>query len=78
MDPTDKILAEALQLPTKQRARIAQELLHSLDDAGEDVGAAEAWDREIERRARDVMDGTAKTVPWEEVEARLTAKLRKR
>jgi putative addiction module component (TIGR02574 family) len=47
------ILNEALKLSPEERARIAQELLRSLDeDADEDPAAVEAaWAVEIERRA---------------------------
>ncbi|WP_375772672.1 addiction module protein [Archangium gephyra] len=36
------------------------------------------WDQELERRAREVLDGTVKTVAWKEIEARITRKLRQR
>jgi hypothetical protein len=32
-----------------------------------------AWSREIERRVREVEDGTAELIPWEEVRAELFA-----
>ncbi len=44
-------------------------------------GAREAeaeWEQELERRAREVLDGTVKTVPWKELEADITRKLRQR
>ena len=47
----DKVLEEALQLAPKERAKIAAELLSSLDDQDEDVKAA--WAAEIVRRAAD-------------------------
>ena len=47
----DRLLDEALQLTSNERARIAAELLSSLDDKDNDVKAA--WAAEIERRAAD-------------------------
>ena len=49
--PAERLLEEALQLAPNERARIAAELLSSLDDEQEDVRAA--WAAEIARRAAD-------------------------
>jgi putative addiction module component (TIGR02574 family) len=78
MPTPDEILSDALQLPTEARARIAHELLRSLEPEegceGEDLD--EAWEEEIARRAEEVLNGTVKTVPQEEVEAWIAARLR--
>jgi putative addiction module component (TIGR02574 family) len=34
-----------------------------------------AWDEEIERRIREIDSGAVQTIPWEEVRARLHARL---
>ena len=47
----DRLLEEALQLTPDERAKIAAELLSSLDDHDQDVKAA--WAAEIARRAAD-------------------------
>jgi putative addiction module component (TIGR02574 family) len=47
----NRLLQEALQLDPNDRARIAAELLSSLDGQDEDVKAA--WAAEIVRRAAD-------------------------
>ncbi|HEU4888672.1 MAG TPA: DUF3253 domain-containing protein [Thermoanaerobaculia bacterium] len=47
----DRLLKEALQLAPSDRAKIAAELLSSLDDRDEDVKTA--WAAEIARRAAD-------------------------
>jgi putative addiction module component (TIGR02574 family) len=47
----DRLLEEALQLSPQERARIAAELLSSLDERDEDVKMA--WAAEIEKRAAD-------------------------
>jgi putative addiction module component (TIGR02574 family) len=49
--PGSRLLEEALKLTPNERARIAAELLSSLDDQDEDVTAA--WAVEIARRAAD-------------------------
>ncbi|MFL6247377.1 MAG: addiction module protein [Thermoanaerobaculia bacterium] len=46
-----RLLQEALQLPPNERAKIAAELLSSLDEQDDDVKAA--WAAEIVRRASD-------------------------
>lgn len=67
MSQTD-VLAEILRLPTKERARLALELLRSLDGDPE-PGATEAWDDEIRRRGAEVDGGSAKTMSIEEYRA---------
>ena len=49
--PATRLLQEALKLTPNERAKIAAELLSSLDDQDEDVKAA--WAVEIARRAAD-------------------------
>jgi putative addiction module component (TIGR02574 family) len=70
------LLSKALALPPDERARIAHELIVSLDDA-EDQDAADAWVTEIERRAREVESGAVEAEDWSAVRARLTARFRK-
>lgn len=71
------LLTSALALPVRERAKIAHELLLSLDD-GADADAAEAWVAELERRAREVRSGSVATEDWEAVKARLTERWRRR
>jgi putative addiction module component (TIGR02574 family) len=72
MAATD-VLTEILQLPAEERARLALELLRSLD--GEpDTGAAAAWDTEIERRGAEVDAGTADTMTLDEYRAHIRAR----
>jgi putative addiction module component (TIGR02574 family) len=64
-----KLLLDALELPTKDRADLAAELIASLDGpADSDVEAA--WAAEIERRAARVLAGKSRGIPWEEVRRR--------
>lgn len=78
MATKDELLTDVLQLPTEERAEVAHKLLLSLDEGPDDVSAEAAWSRELERRAEDIRQGRVKTVPWEEVEARITARLKHR
>ena len=57
------ILPKLLSLPASQRARLAAELLHSLDET-DDPEAAQAWLEELERRAIEVKSDTAKSESW--------------
>lgn len=47
----DRLLEEVLQLPPQERAKIAAELLSSLEERDEDVKMA--WAAEIAKRAAD-------------------------
>ena len=62
MDTMDRVSREiqdaALELPSEERAAIAQELLASVD--GVDDGAAEAWTVLIRRRVDDALAGRAR------------------
>jgi len=66
--------ARALALPPEDRARLAHDIIASLDGPG-DVGAAEAWVVEIERRVREVKDGSVRLVDWKDTRARILGRL---
>ncbi len=67
-----EIITEALSLSSTERARIAEELISSLeDDIDEDV--EKAWQAEINRRIDEVESGSVKCIPWEEVLQKLRA-----
>jgi putative addiction module component (TIGR02574 family) len=74
--PAD-LLSDALALPARERAKIAHELLISLDE-GADADAAEAWVAELEQRAGEVRSGAAATEDWASVKARLADRWRRR
>ncbi len=69
-DPA-RVLEDALTLTTDDRARIAPELIHSLEP--EDAEASAAWSREMRRRVDEIEAGTAELEDWETVRARLEA-----
>jgi putative addiction module component (TIGR02574 family) len=61
-----KVCIEALSLPQRSRAEIAERLLSSLD---EDMDACpeRAWKLEIRRRRREIREGKTKLIPADEV-----------
>jgi putative addiction module component (TIGR02574 family) len=67
------VLTEILRLPAEERARLALELLRSLDGTP-DADAAAAWDAEIERRGAEVDAGTAETMTLDEYRAHVRAR----
>jgi len=69
-----ELFKQASALSDKDRAELIALLLESLE--GEpDEGVEAAWAAEIERRIEEVDSGTIKTVPWEEVKAKLVRRL---
>lgn len=73
---TDELLAEALRLSRGERARVIEELWSSLEEPAGDVAAA--WAIELERRSKEITDGTVQTVPWETVRAEIVKELEQR
>jgi putative addiction module component (TIGR02574 family) len=71
--PLDQLEAEALELPVRDRARLATLLLESLDgEADEDPAEVEeAWLDEAERRYQRHLTGATLALPAEEVLARI-------
>lgn len=65
------LLKMALSLPADERAALANTLLDSLEPADESVQAA--WDQEVARRIKNLDEGKAVTVPWEELHHELLA-----
>ena len=64
----EELSARAKALSAEDRARLAEELLESLEQEPESEVEA-AWDQEIERRVAEVESGTARLVTAEEVHA---------
>jgi putative addiction module component (TIGR02574 family) len=64
-----KVLDEALRLPARERVAIAEKLLESAEAEGYDDDEDEiqaAWAEEIQRRSRELRDGTVKGLSVEE------------
>lgn len=69
MGATD-ILSDILRLPPEERARLALELIRSLDGEPE-PGTAQAWEAEIDRRGGEVDGDTAETLTLDEYRAHI-------
>jgi putative addiction module component (TIGR02574 family) len=65
-----EILEAAMKLLPEERARIAHELLESLDGAF-DKDVEKAWLEELKRRSQEIDAGTADLVDWGDVRARM-------
>lgn len=68
-----ELFREAAQLPDNDRATLAGLLIESLDPQPTPEVEA-AWDREIERRIKEIDDGAVELVSWEDVRAELFGK----
>ncbi|MBP3973414.1 addiction module protein [Pseudoxanthomonas spadix] len=66
----ETILNQAKSLSEPDRARLAHDLLATLDGQP-DADAATAWEQEVSRRLAQVRNGTAKTISREEFTERL-------
>ncbi|MCZ7560448.1 MAG: addiction module protein [Burkholderiaceae bacterium] len=64
----EELSARARTLPAEDRARLAEELLDSLEGES-DVEADAAWEREIERRVAEIESGAVTPITSEEVHA---------
>ncbi|MDQ3280368.1 MAG: addiction module protein [Acidobacteriota bacterium] len=71
----DDIAARALRLSVESRAALAKRLLESLDDLAPDENER-LWAREAARRYQQLKNGTARSIPAEEVFAKLDARTR--
>jgi len=56
----DELYAQVLRLSREERARLAEELLFSLEESEEQVAAA--WASELERRSCDIAEGKVQPV----------------
>lgn len=69
----EKLEAEALQLPSGERARLVDRLIASLDA---DPAIDDAWAVEVERRNAQIESGEVSLLPGAETLARLKAEFR--
>jgi putative addiction module component (TIGR02574 family) len=65
----------ALALTPQERADLAHDLLCSLE-APPDPGADGAWIAEIEKRARELADGSVVPIDWNEARERIRRRLK--
>lgn len=66
-----EILEAMLKLDAQERARIAHEIIRSLDEDASDAGVEQAWEDELARRADEIDAGTVKLEPWSKVRQEL-------
>ena len=71
----DELTLKARSLPAEDRARLAEDLLSSLQEDA-DPAIEAAWDSEIRRRLEEVEAGTAKLIPAAEVFAEVRRMLK--
>jgi putative addiction module component (TIGR02574 family) len=62
---TDQVMKAALELSERDRAKLAEELLASLDGPA-DRPLDEAWIQEIERRSQELRSGKVNPIPAKE------------
>lgn len=73
----DALLDTVLKLPAADRARIAAELIASLDGEPE-AGVEAAWLVEIDQRIKDVDEGRVQLRDWSDVKADVQGALRRK
>jgi putative addiction module component (TIGR02574 family) len=72
----DEIMNAALALPSKERERLAEHLMETLDT--EDQERIDAlWAEEAKRRYKEIEDGVVKAIPGEEVMNRLRSRYKR-
>jgi putative addiction module component (TIGR02574 family) len=72
----EKVAEEALNLSVSDRSALTQILIRTLDPEPADDAAEvqQAWQVEVEKRVDEILSGRIKTIPAEEVFAKLRAK----
>jgi putative addiction module component (TIGR02574 family) len=66
---------EALELPVQERAKLAHVLISSINEIT-DGEISSAWEAELKKRVREILEGRVKGIPAEEVFAKLEEKYR--
>jgi len=70
-----QVINDALQLSDSERATLVGLLIESLETGEEaDADVEAAWAAEAERRWNEIESGAVKTIPWDEVRAKLLRK----
>jgi len=70
------LLEKALALSTQERGLLIDLLVETLDNEPADEGVEAAWEEEIKRRMGDIRSGRVKTIPGDQLLARLKARQR--
>ena len=75
MSTLDQIAESALGLLVSDRMRLVARLLEGLDEDSHDPEVQKAWEVEVARRVRDLVEGRAKTIPAEQALSEARSKL---
>ena len=75
VDPERELESKALKLSRRDRARLAQRLISSLDEQG-DTDAEKLWLEEAERRLGELKSGRAVGIPGAKVIRKARSALR--
>jgi len=73
IEATKKLLEEALALPEREREALVEALSDSLDP--EAVELSPEWTSDIRNWIAKIESGEEKTIPWNEVDARIKKSL---
>jgi len=73
--PARELESKALKLPRRERVRLAQRLISSLDP-GSDAGAERLWLAEAERRLSELKSGKVAAIPADKVIKKARSALR--
>lgn len=65
-----------LELPRSERARLAEDVLTSLEEPEEQV--AIAWAHELERRSQEVAEGRLQPLDWETARVQILKEIEQR
>ncbi|WP_404418726.1 addiction module protein [Marinospirillum sp.] len=71
----ENITSAAMTLPERERAKLAHDLVASLDGPA-DMSVAEAWDAEICRRIKDIESGKSELLDADEAIASARERIR--
>lgn len=71
----ERITSAAMTLPEKERAKLAHDLVASLDGPA-DISAVEAWDVEICCRINDIKSGKTELLDVDDAISRARARIR--
>lgn len=78
MIAAQQILTQALQLPADERAKMAHELLLSLESEPIEEGYDAAWEQELVSRVKQIDEGTAELLDWRDAQEEIRKKLREK
>ncbi|MEP6655524.1 MAG: addiction module protein [Myxococcales bacterium] len=73
-----EIIEAALKLDPQERELIADALWDSLEHGDDEVSVEKAWDDEVARRAKELDEGRAELVDWDDVKAKIAHRLGER